>query len=133
MKVRGIDYKGMFTLFVKYTNISEEIASSIFEYDCAYPSSLNLNGQDFTSAPETRSHQRQSYLSADSTCENTHLLAYVAKVQTHDTDNTTYSDIIECEDDERKIWESAMIKELKSLRDLGSFKMMSRPRASNVI
>ena len=32
---------------------------------------------------------------------------------------------------ERKLWDEAVIKELKSLRDLGSFKMMPRPRGSN--
>ena len=62
-----------------------------------------------------------------------HTLAYTTKIQVHDADNPTYSDILRYEDEERKLWEAAMITELKSLRDLGSFKMVSRPRGSNVL
>ena len=60
-------------------------------------------------------------------------MALVAKVQSHDTDNPTYSDILRCEDEERKLWDAAMIKELNSLRDLGSFKLVPMQRGSNVL
>ena len=62
-----------------------------------------------------------------------HPLAYTTKIQAHDADNPTYSDILRCEDEERKLWEAAMITELKSLRDLGLFKMVSRPRGPNIL
>lgn len=50
----------------------------------------------------------------------------------HDADNSTHSGILRCEDGEHKLWNEAMIKKLKSPRDLGSFKMVSHPRGSNV-
>ena len=54
-------------------------------------------------------------------------------MQSHDADNPTYSDILRCEVEERTLWEAAMIKELKSLRDLGPFKLVPRQRGSNVL
>lgn len=129
----GINYRGMFALFRKQANISDAITSTIIESDCAHLRSLDLNGQDFSSTPATRSLQRRSYLSIDSTYEDMHPLVYIAKIQAHDTDNPNYSDVLRCEDEERKLWEAAMITELKSLRDLGSFKMVSRPRGTNIL
>jgi hypothetical protein len=123
----------MFALFGQQANISKEITSAIVESDCAYLSTLDLDGPDFTSTPATRSLERKLYLSIDHTYEDIHPCAYAAKIQAHDEDNPTYSDILNCEDEERKLWESAMVKELKSLRDLGSFKMVSRPRGANVL
>ena len=35
--------------------------------------------------------------------------------------------------EERKLWDVAMVKELKSLRDLGSFKMVPIPKGANVL
>ena len=55
----GISYKGMFALFGQQADISEEITSAIVESDCAYLSTLDLNGLDFTSTPATRSLQRE--------------------------------------------------------------------------
>ena len=58
---KGINYKDIFSLFVKQANTSKEIAYSIVESDCACLISLNLNVKYFTSTLATRSHQRQSY------------------------------------------------------------------------
>ena len=130
---KGINYKGIFALFGKQTNISGEITSSIVDSNSACLSALDSNVQGFTSTVETLAHQRKSYLSADSTYEITHPLVYAKKFQSHGADNPTYSDIIKFENEERNFWELAMVKELKFLRDLGSFKMVSSPRKSNVL
>ena len=58
---------------------------------------------------------QHTYLSGDETYKDIHPLAFMTKVQSHDADNPTYSDILRCEDEERKLWDAAMIKELKSL------------------
>ena len=76
---------------------------------------------------------RDSYLTSDGTIEEIHPYAFSAKVQTHSTDNPTYKDILRLPEEERKLWDAAMVKELKSLRDLGSFKMVSRPRGANIL
>ena len=57
----------------------------------------------------------------------------MVKVQSHDADNPTYSDVLRCEDEERKLRDAAIIKKLKSLRDIGSFKMVPCQRGSNVL
>ena len=60
--------------------------------------------------------------------ENIHSYAFSAKVQTHNSDTPTYKDILRLPEEERKLWDASMVKELKCLRDLGSFKMVARPR-----
>ena len=92
---------------------------------------MDLDEQGFKSTPATRSLHHQNYLSNDETYEDMHPLGFVHKIQSHDTDNPNYYDILRCTDDERKLWEAATIKELKSLRDLGSFNMVPRPKGSN--
>ena len=72
-------------------------------------------------------------MTSDDTYEDIHPLAFVAKVKSHDDDNPTYTDVLRCSDDERKLWDAVVVEELKSLRDLGSFKMVPRPRGSNVL
>ena len=42
-------------------------------------------------------------------------------------------DILRIPEEERKLWDASMVKELKSLRDLGSFKMVSRPSGANIL
>ena len=58
---------------------------------------------------------------------------FSAKVQNHTADNPSYKDIMQLPEEERKLWDEAMVKELKSLRDLGSFKMVFRPRGANIL
>ena len=72
-------------------------------------------------------------MSEDGVVGKLHPYAFSAKVQTHTADNPTYKDILRVPEEERKLWDAAMIKELKSLRDLGSFKMVSRPRGANIL
>ena len=73
------------------------------------------------------------YLSEDGLAGDMHLYEFSAKVQTHTADNPTFKDILRLPEEERKLWDAAMIKELKSLRDLGSFQMVSRPREANIL
>ena len=48
-------------------------------------------------------------------------------------DNPTYNDIMQLSPDEKKLWDNAMIKEMKSLGALNSFKLVSEPRGANVL
>ena len=54
-------------------------------------------------------------------------------MQTHEKDNPTYKDILRGSEEEKQLWDEAMVKELKSLADLGSFEMVARPRGENVL
>ena len=56
-----------------------------------------------------------------------------AKVQTHHSDTPTYKDILRLPEEEKKLWDVSMVKELKSLRDLESFKMVARLRGENIL
>ena len=123
----------MFALFSEKADVSRETTSSIVDTDCAFLSTLDLHGEVFKSTPTMRALNQYTYLSEDGTYENVHPLAFMVKVQSHDADNPTYSDVLRCEDEEKKLWDTAMIKELKSLRDLGSFKMVPRQRGSTVL
>ena len=58
---------------------------------------------------------------------------FSAKVQTHTADNPTYKDSIRLPEEGRNLCGAAMVKELKGLRDLGSFKMVNRPRGANTL
>ena len=100
----------------------------------AFLSTLDLTTSEFKPTSVNRAVNNDVYLSKDSTYENTpHPLAFTAKVQSHQLDSPTYSDIWRGSDDERKLWDAAMIKELQSLRDLGSFNMVKWPSGSNVL
>ena len=57
----------------------------------------------------------------------------MGKVQTHNSDTPTYKDILRLPKEERKLWDASMVKELKRLKDLGSFKMVARPRGANIL
>ena len=96
-------------------------------------SSVDLNDATCSSSPVTRSLAKDTYLSEDGTLENIHPYAFSAKVQTHNSDIPTYKDVLRLPEEENKLWDVAMVKELKSLRDLGSFKMVSRPRGANIL
>ena len=41
--------------------------------------------------------------------------------------------MVQIRDNERELWETAMVKELKYLKDLGSFKMLKHPRGANIL
>ena len=70
------------------------------------------------SSPATRYLTRDSYLSESGLMEDVHTYAFSAKVQTHTSDNPTYTDTVQLLEEERKLWDVAMTKELKRLRDL---------------
>ena len=94
---------------------------------------MDLKGEGFQSTLATRFLKQSTYLSADETYEDIHPLAFVAKVQSHNADNPTYSDILRCKDEEGKLWDANIIKEIKSLQSLGSFKFVPRPQGLNVL
>ena len=54
-------------------------------------------------------------------------------MQTYSKDTPTYKDVLQSTNEERALWDAATTKELKSLRDLGAFKMVPRQRGSNML
>ena len=73
------------------------------------------------------------YLSGDDTMEDIHTCAFTAKVHTHNQNNPTYKDILRGSALGREEWDTAMTKELKSMLDVGSFRMMFKPRGANIL
>ena len=69
----------------------------------------------------------------DDTFEDIHPCDFAAKFQTHTMETPTYNGILRVDDKERKVWDEAIEKELKSLTELGSFEMIDNPRGSNVL
>ena len=80
-----------------------------------------------------RTLDQTSYLTQDNTTEHIHPCAYTFKIQTHKSDTPTYTDILQSTSEEHTMWDAAMIKELKSLRDIGSFNMVARPHGANIL
>ena len=76
---------------------------------------------------------QSSYITNGFSVGNDHPYGFSAKVQTHLDDNPTYNGILRSDLDERKLWDEAMVKELKSLGDLGLFKMVKRPSGGNIL
>ena len=107
--------------------------SKVVQRDECFLSSADLNDAACTSSPATRSLDKDMYVSEDGTTENIHPYAFSAKVQTHSSDTPTYKDILRLPEEEKKLWDASMVKELKSLRDLGYFKMIARPRGANIL
>ena len=96
---------------------------STFDYDLSIPRGSQV----------TQYLDSTSYVSENGLIGDIYPYVFSAKVQTHTSDNPTYKDIVRLPDEERKLWDAAMIKELKILRDLGSFKMVPRPRGANIL
>jgi hypothetical protein len=105
-----------------------EAVSSVVQRDECFLASMHLNEITEHESSAMNYLDRDSYLTSDGTIEEIHPYDFSAKVQTHLTDNPTYKDILRLPEEERKLWDVTMVKELKSLRDLGSFKMVSRPK-----
>ena len=76
---------------------------------------------------------QSSYIANGFSVGNDHPYGFSAKVQTHLDDNPTYNGILRSDLDERKLWDEAMVKELKSLGELGLFKMVKRPSGGNIL
>ena len=68
-----------------------------------------------------------SWTSEEDVCDNWHPYSFTARLSGKDEDNPTYNDILRGSSTERALWEDAMVKELKSLGNLGSFKMIKLP------
>ena len=108
--------------------------TSIAQRDECFLSSVDLNESSCTSSTATRYLDRTNYVTKDGTREeNVHPYAFSAKVQTHHSDTPTYKDILRLPEEERKLWDVSIVKEIKSLRDLGSFKMVPRPRGEKIL
>ena len=75
----------------------------------------------------------RSYITQDDTVEDTHPCAFVSKLQVQHPDTTTYNDVLRSGIEEKKMWDNSMVKELTSLSDLGSLKMVQRPRGENLL
>ena len=124
-------YAGLYCTTDGDKDILDEDVSSIVNRDECFLSSVDPNTTG--SSPATSYLEQHSYLSLDGIVEDTHPYVFSAKVQSHDSDNPTYKDIMQLPEEERKLWDDSMVKELKSLRDLGSFKMVSRPSDATIL
>ena len=88
--------------------------TNVVQRDECFLSSVDLNEDVCSSSPATRFLAANSYVSDDETLEDSiHPYTFSAKVQTHCTDNPLYKDILRLQEEERKLWDVAMVKELK--------------------
>ena len=92
-----------------------------------------LKVQHFGTSPVVRNLETSSDLSRYQTIEVIYAYIFAAKLLTHNEDTLTYRDTLKCTNKEKQLWYDAMVKELKSLRKLWSFKMVTRPRGSNIL
>ena len=98
-----VNYKGMFAMSNIAAEVDKDTTSSILNNDSAFLSTLDLCGSGFQPTPATHIVNQHTYLLKDETYEDVHPLAFMAKVQSHDADNPTYSDILRCDNEERKL------------------------------
>ena len=85
----------MFTMFSSEADISPGSSSSICQSDMAFLSTLDLVTPELKPTSVTCDLEKHVYLSKDNNHENTsHPLAFIAKVQSHQSDSPTYSDIL---------------------------------------
>ena len=113
------------------TLLYDNEVSNIVLRDNYFLSSIDPDAAGSSSA--TRYLIKNYYFSTSGLMENIHPYAFSAKVQTHTSDNPTYRDIVKLPEEARKLWDVAMVKALKSLRNLGSIQMVSRPRGVNIL
>ena len=123
-------YAGLYCSLENPVLDTEEVSNVVHRDNC-FLSTIDSNSSSKSYA--TQYLDRDTYLSEDGLVGNIHPYGFSAKVQTHTADNPTYKDIIRLPEEERKLWEAAMVKELKGLRDLGSFKMVNTPRGANIL
>ena len=116
---RNIDYSGV---------ACSNLASDISEKYCAFVSTFDLDRSNFYSTSSCRTLKSDRYVSEDNYVDSRRPFAFSAKIQSSKQDNPTYNNIIQIPEEERKLWYSLMVKELKSLRELGSFNMVVIPR-----
>lgn len=80
-----------------------------------------------------RSLDRCSQKTREGCQEECRPYSFAANLGSNDKDNTTYNDVHRGSSTERVLWEAAMVKELKDLRDLGSFKTIKRLGGENIL
>ena len=110
----------------------DDVSNIVQRHEC-FLSSVGLNESTCTSSTATRYLVKNIYVTEDGTRENVYPYALSAKVQVHNSNTPTYKDILRLPEEERKLWDDFMVKELKILRDLGSLKMVARPRGANIL
>lgn len=94
------------------------VVPNAVQRDECFLASVGLGAPSMHTSPAMEYLDRSSYVSKDGTIEGIHPYAFSAKVQTHGPVNPTYKDIIRLPEEEKKLWDVAMVQELKSLRDL---------------
>ena len=105
----------------------------IIHKDSAFLVTLYGNASRFSFSSASSYYARDMYLTEKKTIENIHPCAFVAKVHSHDKDHPTYKGILKGDKEEKDTWDKAMVKELTSLADLGSFQMVNMPRGTSVL
>ena len=97
--------------------------TNVVQRDECFLSSVDLNEDVCSRSPATRFLVANYYASDDGAIEtDIHLYAFSAKVQTHCTYNPSYKNILRLPKEERKLWDVAMMKELKNLGILDHLK-----------
>ena len=113
--------------------IKDDDLQSIFKSDLTYLATVDTYSSNIRSTPPMRYLEGQSWTSEEGVCDNWHPYSFAARLSGKDEDNPTYNDILRGSSTERALWEDAMVKELKSLGNLGSFKMIKRPSEGNIL
>ena len=112
-------YAGLYCSVDGEDTVLDSIAvSNVVQRDERFLSTVDFENTPGVGSPATRYLDQYSYLTVDDTIEITHPYAFSAKVQTYDSDNPTYTDILRAPEERRKLWEASMVKEMKILRDL---------------
>ena len=120
IKGREPQYMGLFCSMEGEQNVLDVagVTNGVQRDEC-FLFSVDLNNATCSSSPVTRSLAKDAYVSEDGTLENIYPYAFSAKVQTHNSYISTYKDMLRLSEEEKKLWDVVMVKELKSLRYFG--------------
>ena len=116
----------------KYT-VKNDHAHYIHQKDTSYITTTDVYASNSRSSSTTRHLDANQYVTQDDMMTGHHPYSFVAKLQTHTLDMPTYNEVLNSDPQERVLWDKAMDKELKTLADLGSFKMVQRPKGENIL
>ena len=123
------EYHGLFGIMC-----TSEEECTILRNDRAFLGKLDLdNCTQFGISAAMQYLNQSSYIFNGFSVGNDHPYGFTANVQTHLDNNPTYNCILHSTPDERKLWDEVMVKELKSLGELGSLKMVKRPRGGDIL
>ena len=89
--------------FCKEGGCFTSAVSELFQRDCCFLSSVNLDNKATHRCPETRYLDKYAYLSMDNIVEDIHLYALSTKVQIHNADNPTYKNILCLPEEDQKL------------------------------